>query len=107
MDEIQDSIQAGMKYLNLPAEVVTVNTTEGRGVFRIVESAQVNAYQRYYSIYRGLYPALKSTFATIWNPARYCKTAKTCSSAPWNSTFRGVFLLLSQKKIVIHWSPVF
>jgi xylulokinase len=74
----------------LQAEVVTVNTTEGAaygaallaatgaGAFRSVESAcdasvkvtgstspnpaQVDIYQKFYELYRGLYPALKSTF---------------------------------------------
>jgi xylulokinase len=77
----------------LQAEAVTVNTTEGAaygaallaatgaGAFRSVESAcdasvkvtgstspnpaQVELYQRSYEAYRGLYPALKSTFAKI------------------------------------------
>lgn len=73
------------------AEAVTVNTTEGAaygaallaatgaGAFRSVESAcdasvkitgstmpnpaQMELYQKSYQVYRGLYPALKSTFA--------------------------------------------
>jgi xylulokinase len=77
----------------LQAEVVTVNTTEGAaygaallaatgaGAFRRVESAcdasvkitggtspnpaQVSEYQKYYELYRGLYPALKSTFSNM------------------------------------------
>lgn len=77
----------------LQVEVVTVNTTEGAsygaallaatgaGVFRSVESAcdtsvkitgstspdpaQVELYQKYYEVYRGLYPALKPAFVEI------------------------------------------
>jgi xylulokinase len=77
----------------LQAEAVTVNTTEGAaygaallaatgaGAFRSVESAcdasvkitgstlpnpaHVEQYQKSYEVYRGLYPALKSTFEKI------------------------------------------
>lgn len=77
----------------LKAEVVTVNTTEGAaygaallaatgsGVFRSVESAcdtsvkitgstspnpaQVDIYQKYYEVYRELYPALRPTFSKM------------------------------------------
>ncbi|MCL4274845.1 MAG: xylulokinase [Anaerolineales bacterium] len=77
----------------LKAEVVTVNTTEGAaygaallaatgsGAFRSVESAcdtsvkitgsispnptQVDIYQKYYEVYRELYPALRPTFSKM------------------------------------------